>query len=217
MMRRLFYGAAKIFLIPTSLWFVAGIKGLDNIPGKGSLVVVANHSSYIDPVIIKSMFEKYFNKTVYYLSKEEVYSNFLKKFIFLSSSTIPVNRQNPGKTTLDAALIKLKEGNIIGLFPEGTRSIDGKLHKGKTGAVRLALSAKCPILPIGVKNSYEIWPRSKMLPKFKKGIFVNIGRPISLEKYYKRRMTKAMLHQITKEIMLEVGKLSGQKYVDISS
>ena len=217
MMQKLFYRAAKFFLGPISLWFVAGIKGFDNIPNKGPFVIVANHSSYIDPVIIKVIFEKYFNKIVYYLSKKEVYNNFLKRFIFVSSSTIPVDREKPGKVTLDAALIKLREGNIIGLFPEGTRSRDGKLHRGKTGAVRLALAAKCAVLPIGIKNSYEIWPRSKLLPKFKKGIEVNIGKPISLEKYYKKRVTKTMLRQITKKIMLEVGKLSGQEYVDVSS
>lgn len=216
MLRRLFYRAAKFFLGTISLWFVAEIKGLDNIPDKGPLVVVANHSSYIDPVIIMAIFEKYFNMIVFYLTKKEVYGNFLKKFLFMSAGTIPVDRQKHGKIALDAALIKLKEGSILGLFPEGTRSRDGKLHRGKTGAVRLALATKCPILPIGIKNSYEIWPRSKLLPKFRKGIEVNIGKPISLEVYYKKRMTKTMLRQITKKIMLKIGRLSGQEYVDVS-
>ena len=208
------YRILKFILVPSTLGFVKEIKGLDNIPDKGHFVVAANHLSYIDPLIIRSIFHRYFNKIVFYMTKKESYGNFFKMLFFESVGTIPVDRQKHGRAALDAALKKLKEGCIIGLFPEGTRSRDGRLHRGKTGAVRLALSAKCPILPIGIKNTYEIWPPHKKLPRFKKTIVVNIGKPITLEKYYNKRITKKLLNGLTEKIMREIGKLSGQQYVN---
>lgn len=213
MKHKLNYRFFSSFLVPFFLAFVKEIKGMDNVPHKVPYVIVVNHASYIDPGIIKAIFDRHFKKIVFYLTKKEVYNNFLKKFFFESAGTIQVDRQKHRNVALDAALKKLKEGEIIGLFPEGTRSRDGKLHQGKTGAVRLALFAKCPILPIGIKNTYELWPPHKKLPKFKKIVVVNIGKPIILDKFYNKKISKKLLDNITEDMMKTISKLSGQEYV----
>lgn len=195
-----------------SLWLVTGIEGIGNVPNKRPFIIVANHASYLDPPIIKSIFDRYFGIIVVYLAKKEIYNNFAKKYFFNSSGTIPVDRQKGGKIALDAAIAKLKEGEVIGLFPEGTRSRDGKLHPGKTGAARLALSARCPIIPVGIINSYELWPPNKKLPKLRKMVVVKIGKPFTLDEYYKKRVTNELLHKITNGIMLRISRLSGQEY-----
>ena len=213
MIKKLFYRLLQLTLGNISLLFVKDIQGVGNIPQKGSFVVVANHVSYIDPVISKVLFDRKRSLIVYYLTKKEVFNNIFMKFFFESVGTIPVDRRKKGKIALDCAISELKKGNSIGLFPEGTRSSDGKLHKGKTGAARLALFSRCPILPVGFVNSYELWPRHRILPKFKKMIVVNIGKPFTLEKYYRRKVTKKMLDEATDEIMLRIRQLSGQTYV----
>ena len=213
MIRKLFQSFVQITLGNIVLLFVKNIKGAESIPQKGPFIVVANHASYIDPAISKALFDRKRGIVIYYLAKKEVFNNIFMKFFFESAGTIPVDREKKGKIALDCAISELKKGNVIGLFPEGTRTIDGKLHKGKTGAARLALSSRCPILPIGFVNSYELWPRTKMLPRFKRAIIVNIGKPFTLEKYYKRKITKKLLDEATDEIMLKIRELSGQDYV----
>lgn len=196
-----------------TLGFIKEIDCIENIPKNVKFIIVANHESYIDPVIIKAIFDKYVNKIVFYLTKKEAYNNPLKRLFFNTVGTIPVDREKGDKFVLELAINKLKEGDIVGLFPEGTRSRDGKLHRGKTGAVRIALAAKCPILPIGINNTYELWPPHKKLPRRRKEVIINIGKPISLEKYYDKALTRELLREITDDLMLKIAKLSNQEYV----
>ncbi len=212
MKRNLLYKFLQVTVEAWGMWHIKKINGMDNVPKKDRFIVVANHESYIDPIIIKGIFDVHFDKVVLYLTKKEAYSNPLKKIFFDTVGTIPVDRQK-GKEALDETIKKINEGEIIGIFPEGTRSRDGKLHKGKTGAVRIALAAKCLILPIGINNTYELWPPHQRLPKRKKEVVINIGNPISLERYYNKQITKELLREITdKIVMAKIAKLSNQEY-----
>ena len=213
MRKEIFYRILQLTLIPLFLSFVKRVDGLDNVPKSNSFVVVANHTSYIDPFIIRSVFHKYLDKVIFYLVKKEIYNNRLIKWFLDSCGGIPVDRLKDGRIGLNSALGILKEGKAVGIFPEGTRSHDGKLHNGKTGAARLALFARCPILPIGIQNTFELWPRHNKIPKLKKSVVVKVGKSFTLEKYYKKRITNRLLHNITDEIMLRISKLSGQEYV----
>ena len=100
----------------------------------------------------------------------------------------------------------------MGIFPEGKRSLDGKIQKGKTGVVRIALGGRVPIIPMGITGAFEIMPIGKGIPKLKKSVKLKIGKPIYLDKYYKRKITKKLLRNITDEVMKEIAKLSGQRY-----
>ena len=211
--RKLIYRFGKALLKPYVFHIIKSINNFENVPTEYPFIIVANHESYIDPVIIKEIFESYRKKCVFYLTKIESYNSPIKRYFFNSVGTIPLDRQKKDIQALNSAVEKLSEGEIIGLFPEGTRSRDGKLHTGKTGAVRLALIAKCPMLPIGIKNSYELWPPKKKLPSLKKIVIVNVGKPISLEEYYGKEVTKELLRKLTDDVMVEIGKLCGEEYI----
>ena len=199
------------WLIPITLSFVKEVEGLENAP-EGGFVIAANHESYIDPLIIKALFDRNFSRIVFYLTKKEAYGSLLKKFFFDSVGTIPVDRQKRDDGALEEAVKNLKSGGIAGVFPEGTRSKDGKLHKGKTGAVRLALAAQCPILPIGISNTFELWPPQKKFPRLEKEAVIKIGKPITINLH--EIATKEVLRSLTNNLMQKISELSGQEYVE---
>lgn len=209
----LFHNIGVYLLTPYIAGIIRGINGIENIPDK-RFVIASNHTSYIEPVILKWFFFKHMRKIVFYLTKKEAYNNPLKKFFFESVGTIMVDRQNNDIVALENAINKINKGEIIGIFPEGTRSRDGKLHRGKTGAVRIALQSKCPILPIGIKNADKIWPPHRKLPTYKKTIIINIGEPIKLDEYYNKEINQVLLRKLTREIMMKIAKLSSQEYVE---
>ena len=105
----------------------------------------------------------------------------------------------------------LTQGKIIGIYPEGTRTLDGKLQRGKTGAARLALAAKVPIVPVGLIGTFEILPKGKNIPKLKRAI-VNIGKPIYFDKYYGKENDKKTIRLVTTKVMKEIAKLCKKKY-----
>lgn len=212
--RNLFYRTIVSLIKPLALGTVKSVNGIEYAPKKGPYVVASNHESYIDPVIIKSFFDNRLNTIVYFLTKKEAFSSPLKKYFFESVFTIPVDRDNAGFIALEAAIQKLRENKVVGVFPEGKRSRDNLLHKGKTGAVRMAIAAKCPILPFGIENSYELWPPKNKLPRYRKQIILNFGKPYALEKYYGKKLSKKALEKLTKELMKRIQKLSRQEMAD---
>ena len=152
---------------------------------------------------------------MHFLSKKEHFSNPLKAKWHAWAGAIPLERNAKGTGTLKVAIKALNKGKIIGIHPEGTRSLTGKLQKGKTGVARLALGAKVPIVPVGLIGTFEILPKGKYIPKLKKAK-INIGKPIYLNKYYDRKITKKLLRKITDDIMGDIAKLSNEKYNSIS-
>ena len=109
------------------------------------------------------------------------------------------------------AINALKEGKIIAIHPEGTRSLSGKLQKGKTGVAQLALTSQAPVIPIGLIGTFEILPKGKIIPKFKRAV-MNIGKPIYFQEYYNKKINKRILREVTNRIMREIAKLCRQKY-----
>ena len=191
--------------------FIKEVKGLDNIPKKGC-IVASNHTSYLDPPMLGSYIATKLRIKVHYLGKEELFKNFIGKILYKSFETIPIDTTGKHKSWLRCALKYIKKKEIIGIFPEGGRSCDGTIQRGKTGAVRLALAAKSPIVPVGIKGTYRIWPVHKKLFKMKKIAKVNIGKPIYFDRYYKRKITKKLLRQLTDKLMRDIAKLSGQRH-----
>ncbi len=193
-----------------SLW-IREIKGKENIPKeKIGLIIVANHASYIDHFIFGGIIGKITKRMVHFLSKKEHFEGPQRKWHeFLEA--IPIDRQAGGKTGLEDAIKALKKGKIIAIYPEGTRTLTGKLQKGKTGAARLALAAKVPILPIGLIGTSKIMPKGQHYPNLKRAD-VNIGKLMYFDKYYGKENNKKTLRLLTTKIMKEIAKLSKQKY-----
>jgi 1-acyl-sn-glycerol-3-phosphate acyltransferase len=130
---------------------------------------------------------------------------------------IPIDRTGgeASEKALDAAREVLRRGELFGIYPEGTRSRSGKLHKGHTGAARLSIEAGCPIVPVGIRGTVEIQPPEAKLPKLFKQCELRFGTPVRPEKYADRAShDRAALREMTDEVMFEIRELSGQEYVD---
>lgn len=205
------YQLTKAVMVPFSMFLIKDIKGLDNIPKNGAFIAVSNHVSYLDPLIIPSIFIKYFKRKVHYLAKRELFEGWIGSTFQNATGGILLDREKGGKIALKNALNMLEKKEVIGIFPEGTRSKNGKLQKGKTGVARLALAARVPVIPVGLIGTFEIMPKGKRIPKLKRAK-INIGKPIYFNKYYDKKITRRLLRNITDEIMKEIAKLSKQKY-----
>src|SRR3989338_5218121 len=139
------YFIGKRVLCPIFMSWVKKIKGIENIPKKGAFIIAANHASYIDHLIIVCTLIKHLNKKVHFLAKKEHFDNIFKKAWHNYAGAIPIDRQAGGKEALKWAIKALKQGKIIAIHPEGTRTLTGKLQKGKTGIAQLALATKAPV------------------------------------------------------------------------
>ena len=195
--------------IVKKLW-VREVNGRENLPRGGSFIIATNHASYMDHFVM-SLIVQYLDRKIHVLAKKEYFDNIFMKVWHSYVGAIPIDRQSGGKGALKLAVKALKEGKIIGIYPEGTRSLNGKLQKAKTGIARLALAAKVPVVPVGLIGTFEVLPKGKYIPKFKKAI-MNIGQSMHFEKYRNKKINKKMLREITSRIMKEIAKLSNQKY-----
>ncbi len=205
------YLIPKLTIIPIVKLWVKKVNGLQNIPRKGSFIIAANHTSYMDHLIIAAYVISHLNKRIHFLAKKEHFDNPLKAAWHTYSGAIPIDRQSGDKKALRWAIKALKENRIIAIHPEGTRSLTGKLQKAKTGVARLALLSKAPVLPIGLIGTFEILPKGKYIPKAKKAI-MNIGKPMYFNQYYNKKINKKLLREVTTKIMKEIARLSKQKY-----
>ena len=192
-------------------FFVKEIKGMENMHKEGC-IIASNHASYLDPPIIGFAISKKLNKKVHYLAKIELFRHFFSRVVHKLLEVIPVDRTSKSIFWIKEAKKYLRRGEIIGIFPEGERSKDNKLGKGKTGVIRLALAAKAPVIPIGITGTYSLLSINKKFPKIKKIVRINIGKPIYFDKYYKMIVTKKLLRQLTDKVMKEIAKLSCQVY-----
>jgi len=193
------YPIGKRIIPPViSLW-IDKVNGLENVPKEGPFIIAANHASYMDHFIIMCTFIPFLDRKVHHLAKKELFDSKLKKVWHSHWGAIPIDRESGGKETLEFAIKALKKGKIIGIHPEGTRSPTGKLQKARTGVARLVLKGKAPVLPVGLIGTYEILPKGKVIPKFKKAT-MNIGKLMYFDKYYHKPITKKLLNEITTKI-----------------
>ena len=197
--------------------FIKKVYGKQNVIKDKPFIIACNHSSYLDDFAVPKVIIPISNKKVHFYSKSDYYNNyFIRKFLEYHGC-IPIyskknkNYKKLNKKAFKTALMYLRKNEIIGIFPEGTRSIDGKLQKAKPGVANLAITSKVPILPIGIIGSHKILPKGKYLPRFRR-CEINIGRPMYLNKYHNKKVTKTLLRKITNEVMKEIAKLCKQEY-----
>jgi len=206
----------KLFSSTVSRLLLKQATGIENIPRQGGYIVAANHTSYLD---IPAEYAVFLAKTgvfIRFIAKKELLKDkFFKTFTFLFENkynkVILLDIANQEKAFKEATAA-LKKGSAVGIYPEGGRSPNGKIQKGKTGVIRLALAAKVPILPVGIQGTFDLMPDEKSMPKIRKTVLVNIGKPIYLNKCYGKKITKKILRDLTNMVMGEIAKLTGQKY-----
>ncbi len=198
----------KLFLANFISLYIKKIEGKNYIP-KDPFIAVSNHASFADDLIIPSIIVKSTNKKIRTYVNSRFYKSAPLKIFLDHYGCIPVDvgkdvkeeekRKKTNQKAFKLAKQALKEDKNVIIFPEGGRSHDGKLKKGKVGAAKLALAAKVPVLPIGIRGSYDILPKGAKFPRFKRAT-VHIGKPLTF--------STSNLEEITGKIMTQIQKLS---------
>ena len=200
---------ARIIPPFVKLW-LRDVKGLEHIPKQGGFILASNHASYFDHFAIMSILIPYLNRDIYFLAKKEHFKSTHEKVWHSHFKAIPVDREK-GTEALNKAIAHLQKGNIIAIYPEGTRTVTGSLNRGKTGVARLALGANVPVIPIGLQGTFNILPKGKYLPRLGKAS-MTVGKPLFFARYEKEKITKKLLRDITDTIMNKIGTLAKKKY-----
>jgi 1-acyl-sn-glycerol-3-phosphate acyltransferase len=193
------------------------VKGLHNVPETGGAILVSNHLSFSDSIFLPLSV----NRPVSFLAKSEYFTGtgvkgLLTKKFFQASNQIPMDRSGGAASlkSLEEGITTLKAGNLLGIYPEGTRSPDGKLYKGKIGVAKLALEAGVPVIPVAMIGTDKVQPIGKKIPNIRR-VGLIFGEPMDFSQYADKKDDHATLRKITDEIMAELMRLSGQEYVDV--
>src|SRR5262245_51533110 len=206
------YPVARAVLTPI---FRAGwriyVRGADHLPA-GAAIICPNHTSVIDSFLLPSVLPR----RITFVGKAEYLDDWKTKHLFPALGMIPIDRSggDASARALDAAAEVLGRGELFGIYPEGTRSRDGKLHKGHTGPARLALRTGAPLVPVGILGTREIQPPGASAPRPFRPAEIRIGRPIDPCTRAEGADDRLVLRQLTDELMFEVRELSGQLYID---
>lgn len=201
-------------LRPTGKFLIKNIKGLDNLPAKAPYIIAINHASLADPIFLaialKNKLKSDVNKLFFIAKRKLIWRIFtftVAEKLFNLLIIDPANK----KLVLDRGEKLLSRQKIVVVFFEGTRTLTGRIQKGKTGIARLALKSQQPIVPVALKGTYEFWGRGKIIPRFRKNIEIIIGQAIDLNNYYHKNINKAVLYEITEKVSHSVQDLLIQK------
>jgi 1-acyl-sn-glycerol-3-phosphate acyltransferase len=214
-----FYWLLKwVFIGPLlRLVFRPQAEGTENVPLEGPAILASNHLSYADWLFMPLTLQR----RVTFVAKAEYFTGsgikgWLQKTFFSGSGQVPIDRSsgNAAEGALKAAKRILAVGDLFGIYPEGTRSHDGKLYRGKTGVARLALETGAPVIPVAVLGTDEIAPPGKKFGSFTRPR-VRFGKPLDFSRYEGLESDRYILRSVTDEIMYEIMQLSGQEYVDM--
>lgn len=189
------------------------VVGRDNVPLDGPFVLASNHLSFADSVVIPLTSPR----KVSFLAKEDYFTGtgvkgYLSKQWFTAVDAIPVNRDDAraAQQSLDQQLDRLRDGSGVGIYPEGTRSRDGRLYRGKTGVAWLALTAGCPVVPVALTGTDKLWPVDRKLPRRVK-FRVEFGTPIDFTGRFDGIPAGRARREATDEIMAAIQAMSGQE------
>ena len=199
------------------IFFRPEIEGKENIPATGGVLLASNHLAVSDSFFLPLMIDRRvtFPAKIEYFTEPGLKGRF-KKWFFRGVGQIPIDRSgaSAAQAALDTGVRLLREGNVMGIYPEGTRSPDGRLYRGKTGVARIALQAGVPVVPVAMFGTEKANPiGSKMWRPTK--IRIKVGKPLDFSRYAGLDGDRFVERSITDEIMYALMELSGQEYVDI--
>ena len=214
----MFYWVLKTVVLGPllKLLFRPWVEGEEHIPEEGAAIFASNHLSFSDSIFLPLMVPR----RMTFLAKSDYFTGRGIKgkataMFFKGVGQVPVDRSGgkAGEAALNSGLRILRRGELLGIYPEGTRSPDGRLYRGRTGVARMALEAGVPVLPVAMIGTDKAQPTGKKLPRIMR-IGIRIGRPLSFARYEGMEDDRFVLRSITDEIMYELMLLSGQEYVD---
>ncbi len=185
------------------------VHGEENIPQQGPALIASNHASFLDPPLIGSAMKR---KDLYYMAKESLFKG-LFGIILNKVHAFPVKRAGISKSTFKTLSNKFKEKNMVLMFPEGTRSWDGKLRHPAPGAGMIAYNTKARVIPAFIEGAYDIWPRHKKFYSIRPSkLQIYFGEEVHLSDYYKYEKNKQTYQLISEKIMQEISKLKNINY-----
>ncbi len=193
------------------------VEGGEHVPAHGGAILASNHLSFSDSIFLPIML----SRRITFPAKMEYFTGSgvkgrLTAWFFKGVGQIPIDRSGgrASEAAISSGLKVLRKGELFGIYPEGTRSPDGRLYKGKTGIARMALEAGCPVIPVAMIGTDKAQPTGQKIPTIMR-IGVRIGAPLDFSRYEGMENDRFVLRSITDEIMYELMLLSGQEYVDV--
>lgn len=207
----------KIFLGPVlKVLFRPWTKGLDNVPTSGPAVLASNHLSFSDSIFMPLMVPR----PVVFLAKSDYFTGRgikgrLTAAFFKLTNQLPMDRSGGAASanSLDTGVEVLKNGGLLGIYPEGTRSPDGRLYRGKVGVAKLVLTANVPVIPVAMIGTDKVQPIGRRIPNIRR-LGIIFGEPMDFSRYQGLQDDRFVQRSVTDEIMYELMRLSGQEYVD---
>jgi 1-acyl-sn-glycerol-3-phosphate acyltransferase len=177
------------------------------VPKKGAVILASNHISFLDHFLVPAVI----SRKIVYLAKAEHFDTIVGNFFFSNWGQIPVQRGKGDLVAFKRAIEHLNEGGILGIYPEGTRSLDGYIHEGKTGVARLALLTGAPVIPVGMRGTFEAMPKGQHVPIPKK-VDIYFGPPMDFSRFKGLNENRELTQRITDEILFEIEKLSKPRH-----
>ncbi|UNS95648.1 1-acyl-sn-glycerol-3-phosphate acyltransferase [Streptomyces tubbatahanensis] len=215
----MFYYVLKYVLLGPLLRLVfrPRIEGLENVPSEGAAIVAGNHLSFSDHFVMPAILKR----RITFLAKAEYFTGpglkgRLTAAFFHSVGQIPVDRsgKGAGQAAIDEGLRVLRRGELLGIYPEGTRSHDGRLYKGRVGVAAMALGAGVKVVPCAMVGTFELQPPGRKLPRMGR-VTIRFGEPLDFSRFAGLESERTVLRAATDEIIHEILRLSGQEYVDM--
>ena len=193
------------------------VEGAENVPDTGGAILASNHLSFCDSFFMPLMVKR----RVTFLAKAEYFTTpgikgRLSRMFFAAAGQVPIDRDDAdaARGALTTGVRILRQGELLGIYPEGTRSPDGRLYKGKTGVARMALEAGVPVIPVAMLDTEKMMPTGCKLPRLRPRPGVRFGKPLDFSRYEGLAGDRFVERSMTDEIMYELMQLSGQEYVD---
>ncbi|TPW73794.1 1-acyl-sn-glycerol-3-phosphate acyltransferase [Schumannella sp. 10F1B-5-1] len=215
----MFYWLLKNLIVGPFMFtvFRPWTRGLDNVPKSGAVIFASNHLSFADSVFLPIVVDR----PIRFLAKSEYFTGrgikgWLTKQFFLGIGQLPIDRSGgkASEASLNTGLSVLADGGQLGIYPEGTRSPDGKLYRGRTGVARMILEGQVPVIPVAMIDTEKAMPTGRIIPKVRR-IGVVFGEPLDFSRFEGLEGDRFVLRSITDEIMYELSRISGQEYVDV--
>jgi 1-acyl-sn-glycerol-3-phosphate acyltransferase len=212
------YFILKTFVLGPLLRFIfrPWVRGVENVPSSGAAILASNHLSFSDSIFLPLQCPR----PVVFLAKSEYFTGrglkgWLVKTFFKATGQLPIDRSGgkASEAALNTGLGVLEQGQLLGIYPEGTRSPDGKLYRGRTGIARMVLEAKVPVIPVAMIDTEKVQPIGKRLPRVRR-VGIVYGKPLDFSRFDGMEGDRIVLRAVTDEIMYELKKISGQEYVD---
>jgi 1-acyl-sn-glycerol-3-phosphate acyltransferase len=189
---------------------------MENIPSSGAAILASNHLSFSDSIFLPLQSRR----PVVFLAKSEYFTGkgvkgALVRWFFKATGQLSIDRSGgkASEASLNTGLSVLSQGMVLGIYPEGTRSPDGKLYRGRTGIARMALESKVSVIPVAMIDTEKVQPIGKRFPRIRR-VGIVVGAPLDFSRFDGMEGDRIVLRAITDEIMYELAKLSGQEYVD---